>query len=391
MFRQFVAAQIGCGSFALGQQGPNLVRSANISKIKWACDLSEESARLYADTFKAEQTTASFLDATTDPEVDIIMIATSHEVHVPIIESAAAHGKHIFCEKPMAMNDEQAYKIIRAVRTHGVKLCVDYMRRMAPAYVALKREYLAHKANPKRQSWRYIEKERDKFVEETCTDFLVRVQDESASYRTVHLDPVLGGGLIIGEAVHWIDLACHLFENDRPVQIRAWGSGRMRYGIYLEFQSGNAATITFTPNGSFDYPKEFYEIAHDGALFRMEFHVENQYYGRPGPESETFALQRDCQPDAGKQGGLSGYMDKCRERRQNLGNAREGHNDLITDHGYEAIFDAFTDAIINNKPTPCDEFAGYRATYLAYLAGKSIELNQPMPVAVDKWDCHVEM
>ncbi len=391
MSEKLVVAQIGCGAFAANQHGPNLVRNPNITRIKWACDVSENNARSYAEKFGAEKITASFEDATTDPEVDIICIATSHEVHVPIIESAAAHGKHIFCEKPMAMDEPQAYKIIGAVRRGGVKLCVDYMRRMAPAFVALKDQWIAYKANPRHQPWRYIEKPRDKFIEETNTDFLVRVQDESSTYRTVHLDPIRGGGLIIGEAVHWLDLACWLFDNDRPVEILAWGSARMRYGIHLMFQSGNAATITFTPNGSFDYPKEMYEIACDGALFRMEHFVENQYYGRPGVEREIFPLQRDPLPEIGTQGGLAGYQEKQRAKVADSRNAKNDWSDFLTDHGYEGLFDGFIDSIINDTATPCDELAGYRATYLGHLAMKSIELNKPLPVPVDKWNYFVEL
>ena len=391
MSKSFVVGQIGCGAFAVQEHGPNVTRNPNIKKLKWACDVSEERAKSYAKKFGAEKTTTSFEDVTADPEVDIILIATSHEVHVPIIESAASNGKHIFCEKPMAMDELQAYKIIRAVRKNKVKLCVDYMRRMSPAIVALKREWLKHKKNPQRQPWRYIETSHDQLIEESCTDFLVRVQDESSSYRMVHLDAIRGGGLIIGEAVHWLDLACWLFNNDRPIQIQAWGSARMRYGIYLEFQSGNAATITFTPNGSFDYPKEIYEIACNGALLRNEYYVENQYYGRPGIEKETFELHRDTMPETGKQGGLSGYMEKHRSRTNSSSNAKGNWGLLMANHGCEEMFDGSVDAVINDKQTPCNELAGYRATYLGYLAIKSIELNKPLPILVDKWDYYVEL
>ena len=271
MSKPLVAGQIGCGKFAREQHGPNVKKNPDVGRIKWACDISAESAKQYAAENGAEKTTASFEEVCSDPEVDIIMVATSHEVHVPIVECAAANGKHVYCEKPMAMNERQAYDILRAVRKSGITFCVGYMRRCAPALVRLKEEWLKHKASPMRQPWRFVEVVREKFQEETCTDFLVRIQDESASYRTVHLDPFRGGGLIIGEAGHHLDLACWLFEDDRAVRVQAWGSSRMRYGIYVEFQSGNAATITFTPNGTFDYPKEIFEIAHDGALFRNEF------------------------------------------------------------------------------------------------------------------------
>ena len=390
MTKKFVVGQIGCGSFAQDQHGPNAINHPHIQKIKWSCDVSKKQAKSYADKFQVEKTTNSFTEVTTDPEVDIICIATPHETRVPIIESAAKEGKHIFCEKPMAMNEIECYRIIKAVRRSGIKFCVDYMRRMAPAVAALKREWLKHKANPQHQPWRYIEIQREKFLEEKATDFLVRVQDESASYRLVHLDPFVGGGLIIGEAGHWLDLACWLFD-DRPIEIQAWGSSRMRYGIYLVFQSGNAATIVMTPNGSFDYPKEMYEIAHNGALFRMEFFVENQYYGRPGSERELFPLARDSQPEIGKQGGLSGYLEKHAARRQGSSNVKEGWGSLLANHGHSEMFDAFVTAIIKDIPTPCDEMAGYRATYLAHLAMESIKINQPLPVPVEKWDYFVNL
>ncbi len=391
MKKKFVAGQVGCGSFAQDQHGHNAMKNPYIERIKWACDLSGKNAKAYADKFKVEKITSSFTDVTTDPEVDIVLIATSHEARVPIIESACKNGKHIFCEKPMAMTEWESYQIIKAVRKNDIKFCVDYMRRKAPAVVALKREWLKHKESPERQPWRYVEVPRGKFIEEQATDFFVRVQDESSSYRLVHLDPFTGGGLIIGEAGHWIDLAWWLYDNDRPVEVHAWGSSRMRYGIHLLFQSGNAATIIMTPNGSFDYPKEMYEIAHDGAFFRMEFFVENQYFGRPGQEREIFPLARDPRPDAGKQGGLSGYMEKRAASRQGAANQKETWDLLLADHGYQKMFDAFIDAIRNNTRTPCDEMAGYRTTYLTELAKKSVELNHPLPVPVEKWDYYVHM
>ncbi len=390
MSKKLVAAQIGCGSFAMDQHGPNMTVNDGIGKIKWACDVSRKQAEKYAEKFNVENVTTSMEDATCDPEVDIICIATSHEAHVPIIESAASHGKHIFCEKPMAMNEEQAYRIIRAVRKNGVKLCVDYMRRSAPAVVALKREWMAHKNNQKHQPWRFIETPHAKLLEEKSTEFLVRIQDESASYRMVHLDPFRGGGLIIGEAVHWLDLACWLFDDDRPVEINAWGSARMGYGIYLKFQSGNSHTVIMTPNGTFDYPKEMYEIACDGALFRMEHFVENQYWGRPGIEKEVFKLQRDPCPEIGKQGGLAGYLEKHHAMIKNNG-GRLNPTEIWSSHGWVQHFNAFIDAVINNTPVPCNELDGYRATYLGHLAIQSIKLNKPLPVEPDKWDYYIEL
>ncbi len=89
-----------------------------------------------------------------DPEVDFIKVATSHEAHLPIIEAATRAGKHIFCEKPMAMNDVEGYKIIDLVQKSGVKFCVDLNRRMAPALQALRTRFLKQMAKPEHNPWR---------------------------------------------------------------------------------------------------------------------------------------------------------------------------------------------------------------------------------------------
>lgn len=255
--KRVIVGQIGCGAFAEGQDLPNFAKNPH-SEVKWCCDLSLDRAKAMAKIFGVPNSTSNYMDIINDPEVCMIKIATSHEAHLPIIEAVAAKGKHIFCEKPMAMEETEALKIIGAVRKGGVKLCVGLNRRMAPSINALRDKWMRHKENPKHQPWRYIETEREQFPEEKQTQFLIRVQDESSSYRLVHLDPLKGGGQIIGESVHWLDLACWFFAPQRPVEISAWGSTRFSHGINLRFSEGDTATIIFNCGGTFDYPKELY-------------------------------------------------------------------------------------------------------------------------------------
>ena len=124
MKKQLTGAQIGCGKFAWSQDLPNMAAHPDIH-LKWACDISLSNAKAAAEKFNIPCVTTDYLEIINDPEVDFIKIATSHEAHLPIIEAAAAAKKHVFCEKPMAMISEEAYKIIRAVRRSGIKLCVD--------------------------------------------------------------------------------------------------------------------------------------------------------------------------------------------------------------------------------------------------------------------------
>ncbi len=383
MKNKLLVAQIGCGAFAEGQDFPNFAKNPH-TEIKWCCDISLERAKEMAAKFAIPNVTVNFMDIINDPEIDLIKIATSHEAHLPIIESAAAKGKHIFCEKPMAMEEEEAYKIISAVRKNKIKMCVDTNRRMAPSLHALRDKWLEHKKNPKHQPWRYIETDRKQLPEEKQTQFLIRIQDESMSYRMVHLDPLRGGGQIIGESVHWLDLACWFFAPQVPVEIQAWGSSRLSHGIYLKFSEGDNATIIFNCGGSFDYPKELYEVNYNGGLFRNIYFIENNYYGIPGLEKELFPFQHDCLPEVGIEGGFHGYMKKYKTRVVEKINAKAGHGSLTVDKGHENMLNSFVDAILNDKPSRCDELAGFTSVYLAKLAIKSIELRQPLPVQIEK-------
>ena len=200
----------------------------------------------------------------------------------------------------------------------------------------------------------------------------------------IHLDPLAGGGQIIGESVHWLDLACWWFKPQIPVELLAWGSRRFSHGIHLTFSEGDTATILFLCGGTFDYPKEQYEVTCRGGLFRSECFVENQYHGIPGLERELFLLQRDSDPSIGSEGGLPGLMKKHFARVRGLGNAKAGHDTLSVDKGHERMLDGFVDSILNGTPTPCDEMDGFVSVYLAKQAIKSIELRQAMPVPVDK-------
>ena len=376
------AAQIGCGKFAHQQDLVNLSTHEKVN-FKWVCDIDLEAAKSAAKDFDVPFYTDNFMDIVNDPEVDFIKIATSHEVHLPIVEAAAAAGKHIFCEKPMAMRDDEAFKIIRAVRKNGVKLCVDLNRRMSPAMQALKKKYQEHIADPKHNPWQYVETVREPLPEETYHHMNIRIQDESSSYSLVHLNPLTGGGEIIGESVHWLDLACWFFAPAVPCEITAFGSSRLSHGIYLKFNNGASMTLDFSCTGTFDYPKEQFEVTAGAALFRCLHFVENCYYGMPDSGSETFALQSDPYPELGS--GLDAYMDKYMKNVSGSTNAKivEQTCPLIVDKGHKAMLNGFIDAILNDKPSPCDELAGFRSTFLAQKAIESIRLKQTIPLQIE--------
>jgi len=382
---KLIVGQIGCGKFSEGQDFPNFTKHP-LTELKWCCDLNLDRAAEMGVKFSVPNVTSNFMEVINDPEVDMVKIATSHEAHLPIIEAAAARGIHVFCEKPMAMEEVEAFKMIRAVRKNGIKLCVDLNRRMSPSMNALRNKWQEQLSNPKHQPWRYWEAAREPMGEENASHMLMTVQDESSSYALVHMDPLKGGGLVIGESVHWLDLACWFFAPQLPVEIQAWGSRRLSHGINIKFSGGDSATIVFHCSGTFDFPKEIYQVTSNAALFRSMFFVENEYYGIPGAANETFSMQYDCMKDEVPAEGFAAYMKKYMLRVEKINsNLKKYENSMPfgVDKGHYAMLDAFVDAIINDKPSPCDEMAGFMSTYLAKLAIRSMDLKQVMPVPLE--------
>ncbi|MBQ4481222.1 MAG: Gfo/Idh/MocA family oxidoreductase [Victivallales bacterium] len=377
------AAQIGCGKFAWNQDLVNLTAHPDVN-LKWVCDVNSDNARRAAEHFAVPRCTSDLQEVLDDPEVDFIKIATTHEVHLPIIEAAAKAGKHIFCEKPMAMVNEEAYRIIRAVRRAGVKLCVDLNRRMSPAMQSLRRKWLDHAANPQHNPWRYVETVREPLPEENLPHMVIRIQDESSSYGLGHLDPLSGGGEIIGESVHWLDLACWFFAPQLPCEITAWGSSRLSHGIHLRFDRGASMTLDFSCSGTFDFPKELYEVTDNAALFRSLHFVENNYYGMPKNAPEFFAPQHDPFPEKGQ--GFDAFQAKYLANVAGSTNAKlqENATPLMPDKGHRAMLDGFVRAIQEDLPSPCDELAGFRSTYLAQRAIESLELKRTLPIPLEK-------
>ena len=228
---------IGCGAFARGEHMPNCERQPDV-ELAWGCSRSQENRDYIEQNFTVEKTTPDYKDVLADDSVDLAILSVPHAMHLDMVKASAEAGKHVFCEKPMAMTVEEACEIVRIVRANGVKLCVDYNRRFAPSMQYLKREYMAHRAAPSEKPWAFVNTDgRRRLPEEETTMLMVRVNDESSTYRPVHIDWQTGGGQIIGESCHWLDLVCWLLK-DRPVRVYATGWARLNHIISLDFQGG---------------------------------------------------------------------------------------------------------------------------------------------------------
>jgi predicted dehydrogenase len=128
---------IGCGDIARKRVAPAL-RDNEPSELIAIARARPELAAAFAEEFGAKRWYAKWPDLLSDGEIDAVYIATPVHLHAAQAIAAAEAGKHVLCEKPMAMDVQECERMIAAAQSHGVKLGVAYYRRFYPVIQRLK-------------------------------------------------------------------------------------------------------------------------------------------------------------------------------------------------------------------------------------------------------------
>ena len=176
-----------------------------------------------------------------DPQVQLVYVATPHQYHAEHVQIAAAHGKHILVEKPMAITIEQCTAMIDAVADAGVHLIVGHSHSFNSPILRTRALIAGGRYGRVRM-----------ITSMNYTDFLYRPR------RPEELDTRSGGGVIFSQAAHQVDILRLLGGGQlRSVfaHTGAWDPSRPTEGAYhalLEFRDGAFATATYNGYGHFD-------------------------------------------------------------------------------------------------------------------------------------------
>jgi len=188
---------------------------------------------------------------TADPNVDAIFITTPHNSHARMVCEALENGKHVFVEKPLAMNLDELEQVEKAANENpNCCLMVGFNRRFSPHIEKLK-------------SW----------LESCPPDKSIILTVNAGAIPADHWtqDLAIGGGRIIGEGCHFVDLARFLADAEIVTSTATpmtGGDGRLGdcVSIQLAFANGSIATIHYLSNGSKDFPKERVEVFAGGKV-----------------------------------------------------------------------------------------------------------------------------
>src|SRR5579862_8288704 len=132
--------KLGVGLLGVGEMGrrhaENLRRLVPEARLVAIADVAVDRARQVASDLEIDQSYASLDDLLANPDIKAVVIATPDKFHATAICKAAAAGKDILCEKPLAITLDDAHTALQAVKKAGVRLQIGFMRRYDPAYAA---------------------------------------------------------------------------------------------------------------------------------------------------------------------------------------------------------------------------------------------------------------
>jgi len=218
---------------------PTFLRDPRIELVA-ACDPREEARRQFAADFNA-RTYADVPELAEDPGVEAIYIASPHQFHARHTEIAAANGKHVLVEKPMALGAADCDRMIAACRAANVHLIVGHCHSFDTPYLRT-RELIG------RGDFGAV-----KMIQAiNYTDYLYRPR------RPEELTTAEGGGALFSQAAHQVDIV-RLLAGSRVVRLRAsvgrWDPSRPTEGAYsalIWFENGAYASLSYNGYGHFN-------------------------------------------------------------------------------------------------------------------------------------------
>lgn len=237
-----------------------------------------------------EETTTDDARVLADPAVSAAVIATRHDSHAGLVCRALEAGKHVFVEKPLALRTEELVAIAEAQAKAAASgsapmVMVGFNRRFSPLVRKMK-ALLAGVTGPKA------------FV------MTVNAGAIPASHWTQDRDQ--GGGRIIGEGCHFLDLLRHLAGSP----VAGWSASRMRaptadtVTIELRFEDGSIGSVHYLANGSKSFPKERLEVFAGGRVLQLDNFRVLRGFGWPG-----FRKQKLWRQDKGQRSCATAFVE----------------------------------------------------------------------------------
>jgi predicted dehydrogenase len=243
---------LGAGIFASGTLVPAMKSSAGTTLVA-VCAATGSHAQHVERKFGFQTCTTDETAVIQDPGINTVVIATRHHLHAKQVLAALTAGKHVFCEKPLCLSEDELRLISRAylgtLPSQRPSLLVGFNRRFAPMITSMK-SFLASISEPLALHCRVN-------AGHLPSDHWVNDREQ-------------GGGRILGEVCHFVDLLMFLAGSPVvEVEARTIGNSGRYSGdnvlVSLRFSNGSEGTISYLANGDRAFSKERFEVFGGGS------------------------------------------------------------------------------------------------------------------------------
>ena len=253
---------IGSGNFTKMTMLPALKGSG--ANYKYIASKGGVSGTAMAQKHGFSHSTTSVDEVLNDEEVDLILITTRHNLHAGMTVKCLEANKHVFVEKPLALNKEELESVIAAQQKSGKTVMVGFNRRFSP----------------------HVEKMKTLLGTSQMNVIATMNAGTIPANVWVH-DMLVGGGRIIGEACHFIDLITYLTGSKvKAVCMNAMGvnpeENTDNATILLKYENGSTGVINYFSNGSKAYSKERVEVYSQDRTLVMDNFRKTEGFGFKG-------------------------------------------------------------------------------------------------------------
>jgi predicted dehydrogenase len=271
-------ALAGASSFAQGMHLPNMVILRNDFELRAVMSRTGANAKAVATQNRATYCTTDFDEILRDKDVDLVLIATRHDLHGQMALKALRAGKHVFVEKPLTLDpkDLDEIKSFYTERPDGPLLMVGFNRRFSPAIT----QVLAKLDNRK-------------------TPLIANYRMNAGFIAREHwVQGPEGGGRNLGEACHIYDLFNALAKSSSVLRVQAsaigpsgqqWGKND-NFIATISYADGSVCSLTYTALGAKGFPKERMDVFVDGQVIQLDDYKSVTFAGseaKPWSSSTT--------------------------------------------------------------------------------------------------------
>lgn len=253
---------IGAGNFAKNTLLP-IMKDTGLYHFKGLATTGGVGTSQAQDVFSFDYTTNNYKELIEDPAIDLIVVSTQHITHAKFIVEALNAGKHVYCEKPMCLTLTELDLIKASYEQSKGELFIGLNRRHAPLVKKIKKDL--------------------------STDKIPAIYDYIANAGFIPndhwtQDEKIGGGRILGEAIHFIDVIQYLDGSElESIKVRFAMSDAFPKSdnalISLEFSSGAIGNIIYTSMGSKKYSKEQLRVFTNGQVYEMDNFIKMNQFG----------------------------------------------------------------------------------------------------------------